>query len=196
MVSLVKVGLQRALRHAERVKKLGEEGRLKLMKELLDAGCALVLDTNVLLNVYRYSPEFSEFALECLRAISNHIILPATVHMEYFRHQRTSFAAMERRFTEIGNETEKQIKLAKTKILDSCANLVRFKYPDVDVLITSVSEKLDAVQIALDNYFEDHASLNLIQHSWDGTDLISALEGTSYVQMDVTILLKVILWWK
>ena len=156
------------------------------MKELLDEGYALVLDTNVLLNVYRYSPEFSEFALECLRAVSNHIILPATVHLEYSRHQRPSFAAMERRFAEIGNETEKQITIAKAKILDSCANLVRLQYPDVDDLKTSLSEKLEAVQTAFDNYFEDHASLDLIQHSWSGTDLLAALEGTLPVMITPT----------
>ena len=156
------------------------------MKELLDEGYALVLDTNVLLNVYRYSPEFSEFALECLRAVSNHIILPATVHLEYSRHQRPSFAAMERRFAEIGNETEKQITIAKAKILDSCANLVRLQYPDVDDLKTSLSEKLEAVQTAFDNYFEEHASLDLIQHSWSGTDLLAALEGTLPVMITPT----------
>lgn len=148
------------------------------MKELLDAGYVVVLDTNVLLNVYRYSPEFSEFSLKCLHAVSNHIVLPATVHLEYSRHRRQSFAAMERRFAEIGNETEKQIKNAKAKILESCANLVRLQYPDVDALKSSMAEKLDAVQTAFDNYFEDHASLNLIQHSWGGMDLLVALERT------------------
>lgn len=31
----------------------------------------IILDTNVLLNIYRYSPEFSEFALECLNKVNN-----------------------------------------------------------------------------------------------------------------------------
>lgn len=140
------------------------------MKELLDTGYSLVIDTNVLLNIYRYAPEFSEFALECLRAVSNHIILPATVHLEYLRHQKLSFGAMERRFAEIGKETEKQIATAKKKILDSCENLVRLQYPDVDDLKTSLSEKIDVVQTTLDNYFEDHVSLRLIQHSWNGSE--------------------------
>ena len=38
---------------------------------LSDGNYIIVLDTNVLLNVYRYSPEFSEFVLECLRKISD-----------------------------------------------------------------------------------------------------------------------------
>ena len=51
------------------------------IKELIENGYRVILDTNVLLNIYRYSPEFSEFALECLKAVKNYIILPATVKM-------------------------------------------------------------------------------------------------------------------
>ena len=46
----------------------------------IENGYRVVLDTNVLLNIYRYSPEFSEFALECLNAVKEYIILPATVN--------------------------------------------------------------------------------------------------------------------
>ena len=34
----------------------------------------IVLDTNVLLNIYRYSPDFSDFALNCIRAVQEHIV--------------------------------------------------------------------------------------------------------------------------
>lgn len=33
----------------------------------------IILDTNVLLNIYRYSPEFSEFALKCIKNVSDFI---------------------------------------------------------------------------------------------------------------------------
>ena len=39
------------------------------IKELIENGYRVILDTNVLLNICRYSPEFSEFALECLKAV-------------------------------------------------------------------------------------------------------------------------------
>ena len=142
------------------------------MKELLDAGYVLVPDTNVLLNVYRYSPEFSEFALECLKSVSNHIFLPATVRLEYSRHNRACFAKMEKRFLEIGSETKQQIAAAKTKIIDSCDNLTRLQYPDIDDLKNALGVKMDAVMSTLSDYLEDHASLELIQHSWKGTDLL------------------------
>ena len=146
--------------------------------DLLDTH-VIVLDTNVLLNIYRYSPEFSEFALECLRAVSDNVVLPATVHLEYLRHYRAEFARMEKRFSSIGNETEKQIASAKTRILNSCANLERLQYPDIDGLMSSLGDKMDAVKDILDGYFEDHITLELTQHSWKETDYLYDL--VSYI---------------
>ena len=67
----------------------------------------IILDTNVLLNIYRYSPEFSEFALECLKNVNNSIYLPATVKMEYEKHCKGEFSKMVKRITEASKETEK-----------------------------------------------------------------------------------------
>ena len=82
---------------------------------------------------------------------------------------------MEKRFAEVGQETEKQISVAKIKILNSCANLTRLQYPDVEELKASLGEDLDAVQKTLDDYFDDHASLELIQCSWEGRDYLKQL---------------------
>lgn len=69
----------------------------------------IILDTNVLLNIYRYSPEFSEFALECLNKVNNFIYLPATVRMEYEKHYRGEFSKKAKRITEASKGTEIQI---------------------------------------------------------------------------------------
>lgn len=145
------------------------------IREYINNGYLVVLDTNVLLNVYRYSPEFSEFALECLKSIKDYIILPATVRLEYEKHCRGEFSKMERRTKEASKETEKQIERAKTKIIDSCHGLERLQFQDVDGLKINLSEKIDVVKEELDNYFEDHAVLDLIQHSWAGVDFLKNL---------------------
>lgn len=142
------------------------------IKDLIENGHVVILDTNVLLNVYRYSPEFSEFALECLNVIKNYIILSATVRLEYEKHCRGEFSKMERRTEEASKETAKQIETAKRKIIDSCHSLERLQFQDVGDLKISLSEKIDAVKAVLDNYFEEHAALGLIQHSWAGVDYL------------------------
>lgn len=128
----------------------------------IENGYRVVLDTNVLLNIYRYSPEFSEFALECLNAVREYIVLPATVKLEYDKHKNVEFSKMEERTKEASKETEHQISSAKEKILASCHGLESLQFQDIDDLKDSLSEKLDAVRDVLDNYFEAHAALDLI----------------------------------
>lgn len=135
----------------------------------------IVLDTNVLLNIYRYSPEFSEFALECLRGISNSIYLPATVRLEFGKHCRSEFSKMAKRVATAGQETEKQIASAKQKILKTCDNLERLQFPDIDELRHVLAGKIDAVKKGLDDFFEDRTTLNLIQHSWAEKDYLMQL---------------------
>ena len=53
------------------------------IKRLLESGYIIIPDTNVLLNSYRYSPEFSEFGLQCLQEVIGNIYLPATVRIEF-----------------------------------------------------------------------------------------------------------------
>lgn len=53
------------------------------IKRLLESGYIIIPDTNVLLNSYQYSPEFSEFGLQCLQEVIGNIYLPATVRIEF-----------------------------------------------------------------------------------------------------------------
>ena len=135
----------------------------------------IVLDTNVLLNVYRYSPEFSEFALNCLQVIKEHIVLPATVRLEYGKHYRPEFAKMQERVKNAGNDTSAQIKQAKMKILRTCDNLERLHFLDVEELRNSLSGKLDELQVVLDDFFVERSGLELISHSWDNVDYLFML---------------------
>lgn len=146
-----------------------------MVKELIENNYIIVLDTNVLLNIYRYSPEFSEFALNCLSTVKDSIILPATVRLEYGKHCRGEFSKMEKRIANVGKETETQIETAKAKILSSCSGFERLQYPDIDSLKEQLEEKMEAVKKVLTDYFDDHEALNLIQHFWAGTDHLMAL---------------------
>jgi len=147
--------------------------KLKTMVENDDY--IIILDTNVLLNIYRYSPEFSEFALECLKNVCDSIYLPATVKMEYEKHCKGEFSKMVKRITEASKETEKQIKNAKNKIINSCDRLEQLHFPDIDDLKDVLSQKIDEVYQAFCDFFEDRASLNITQNYWEGIDYLAQL---------------------
>ena len=89
------------------------------IKRLLESEYIIIPDTNVLLNLYRYSPEFSEFGLQCLQEVIDSIYLPATVRIEFGKHCRAAFSDMEKRINNAGKNTEQQVAAARNKILSS-----------------------------------------------------------------------------
>lgn len=103
------------------------------------------------------------------------VYLPATVHLEYRKHYRSEFSKLEKRFSLAGEETKKQIDLAKNKILHSCSILEHLHFPDVDELRSELTTKIDAVNAALSNYYDERRSLVLAQHFWDGKDFVEDL---------------------
>lgn len=135
----------------------------------------IILDTNVLLNIYRYSKEFSDFALECLKAVKEYITLPATVRLEYGKHCRGQFARMQERVKNAGKETSEQIQRAREKVLSTCDNLERLQFPEIKELRDGLSEKMDELQKILDDFFQDRSSLELISHSWNNVDYLMKL---------------------
>lgn len=146
-----------------------------LKKMLENDNYIIILDTNVLLNIYRYSPEFSEFALKCLEKAGDFIYLPSTVKMEYENHCRSEFSKMVRRIKEASKETEQQIQTAKKKIIKSCDRLEQLHFPDISELRDNLSRKIDEVYKSFSDFFEDRTSLNIIQNFWEGIDYLAQL---------------------
>lgn len=101
------------------------------IQQLIDNGYLVICDTNVFLHIYRYSPEFSDFALRCVQTISQSIVLPSTVKYEYLKHYRAYFGDMEKRVRKMDTATKTEITSAGRKVLKICDNLQTLKYPDI-----------------------------------------------------------------
>lgn len=93
-------------------------------------------------------------------------------------HYRGEFSKMVKRIEEASQETEKQIKLAKDKIISSCDRLEHLHFLNIDDLRIELSEKLENVLQAFNNFFEDRTSLNITQNYWEGIDYLLQLVQT------------------
>lgn len=148
---------------------------MEIKKLVNDEKYIIVPDTNVLLSLYRYSPDFSEFGLQCLTEVVESLYLPATVRLEFGKHCKASFAAMEKKIKNIGQGTEKQVKSARAKILSSCDQLKRLQFEGVDDLHRELAALLDALKITTKEFFEERKSLQLSSHYWNGSDKVMEL---------------------
>lgn len=131
------------------------------IKRLLESGYIIIPDTNVLLNSYRYSPEFSEFGLQCLQEVIGNIYLPATVRIEFGKHCREAFSNMEKRINNSGKNIEQQVAAARNKILSSCEPLERLHFPEVDVFRSELESLLNRLAQTANEVFEERRGLEL-----------------------------------
>lgn len=145
------------------------------IRRLLENGYVIIPDTNVLLNLYRYSPEFSEFGLQCLQKVITNIYLPATVRIEFGKHCRAAFSDMEKRINNAGKSTEHQVTAARNKILSSCDPLERLHFPEVDVFRSKLETLLNQLAKTANEFFEERRGLELSSHYWGGTDKVVEL---------------------
>lgn len=143
------------------------------LKEILESNNYwVVLDTNILLNIYRYSPEFTEFALTCLKSIEKWVKLPSTVRLEYGKHCRREFSKMAHRIEDAGADAQKQIEQARVKVINSCNNFERLCFPDVAELKSSIEKGFNDLAASVNEFFNQRHSLQLISRAWDGKDLL------------------------
>jgi len=146
------------------------------IKQLIENENYIVIcDTNVYLNIYRYSPEFSEFAIQCMQTVKSSIILPSTIRLEYLKHYRSEFGSMKKKVKKAGAETKKQIESSREKVIKTCDTLNALQYPDILDLRDSLENKFSELDTLLNDFFQDRNVLELISGSWGDTDLVFEL---------------------
>lgn len=142
------------------------------IKELIENNYIIVCDTNVFLHIYRYSPEFSDFALRCLSTVESYIVIPSTVRFEFLKHYHSYFGNMGKRIKKLGDESKQKINNASRKILKICDNLQALQYPDVVELRENLSAKFDELLSVSEAFFENKSILDFIANPWDDKNLV------------------------
>lgn len=145
------------------------------IKNFLEDDYIIVCDTNVYLNAYRYSPEFTEFALNCLYAVKNKIIIPATVELEYRKHRNTEYHSMKKRVQKASENIKSQIDSSKKIISNTCEFLKSLQYPDIDELREKLEGRLLDIEKDVEIFFLDRSVLEQIADTWGERDLIREL---------------------
>ncbi|PWJ50849.1 PIN-like domain-containing protein [Faecalicatena contorta] len=160
------------------------------IKKLIEQNHIIICDTNIFLHIYRYSPEFSDFALRCMQTIYSSIIIPSTVRYEFLKHYRAYFGDMEKRVRRVGDDAKSQISIAARKVLKMCDNLQALQYPDVAELRHDLSNKFDELLTIPEVFFEDRTILDFIANPWGGNnlvyDLVEKIINDSHAMIAVT----------
>ena len=119
--------------------------------------CIFCLDANILLNIYRYTPETREKFMQILKEVSNRIIIPHQAAEEYQNNRLTVIKEQEDAYDKIINklqtnfaQIEKSLNAFKKHPLINVKNIVN----DLDSAYNSIQSDLKEKQKNHPNLFD------------------------------------------
>lgn len=144
------------------------------ISELLSSNYIIVCDTNVYLGLYRLSPDYANFALECLKKVKDYLMLPYTVKIEYKRHYNNLYHKRQETMERTVDMIKKSAVNQKKTMMNNISTLIRRQFPEIEELKIKIEEKYQEVESLLINYFDDRSVLELLNDSWT-EDYVDAL---------------------
>lgn len=149
----------------------------------------VVCDTNVYLGLYRFSPDYANFALECLKEIQAYLMLPYTVKVEYHKHYQALFKRRQDVIENSIQDTMNLIETQRNKLKNSCATLITRQFPGAEEFQDEIDKKYDELKSMLTDYFDERSVLTLIQDSWTSDvvkELVQDLLDSNQIMGDFT----------
>lgn len=148
-----------------------------MIKDLIqDKKAVVVLDTNVLIHLYYYSPDYSNFALNCLNQIYDAIMIPSTVALEYEMRQNKEYRNIKRNIQRVDDSIKQQIVTAKNSMMNTCDDLEKLKFPDIDELRNIIDKYHLQLKKWTNDFFEERkGTIEFLAATWDEKDPVKSL---------------------
>lgn len=121
----------------------------------------IVLDTNVILNLARYSIYTSKLILDKLEEFRDYIWLPYQVLDEYEKHHREVFGGYERKYSRIITKLCETVERNKQDFKKALNPYRRDKYYRLDEFEEDILKKLDEIKVFIDGLKNNQGSESL-----------------------------------
>lgn len=117
--------------------------------------CIFVLDANVLLNIYRYTPNTRNGLIDILNTISNRLWVPHQAALEYQQNRLDVINTQLSAYTKIQDVLEKN----KNIVLNELKSYSRHPFIKVDEFVDKIESIYFEINEDLNNSKEDHPNL-------------------------------------
>ena len=132
------------------------------IERILNTNGIVVLDTNVYLNIYDRSPEFSGFSIEVLNSIKDTVYLPQIVKNEFLKNHRECFNRQKKKVEKACEKLSVLLDSTIQKVNNQCSVIKSFQFPDIDDIQRRIIEKITDAQRVSKDYAEEHDVLKLV----------------------------------
>ena len=112
----------------------------------------IILDTNILLYLYKCSFNTSQNIVELFSKVKEKVVIPSRVYKEYLVHKDEEQAKIDRKYDSFTKDLKKQVNELKDKINGSISESRKYDFPDCDLLETGIGTFLNKIIMAISTY--------------------------------------------
>jgi PIN like domain len=123
-------------------------------KDLWD-NCIFTLDANVLLNLYRYTPNTRSEFIKILERVADRLWIPHQVALEYQHNRLSVISQQEKAYSEVIDDLQDASNLLESKLNE----YRRHPYIDVQLIIEQTKKSFGAISKELEKKHKEHPDL-------------------------------------
>ena len=116
----------------------------------------IVLDTNVLLELYRQSANISLDVINALKEIQNRIYVPRQVYDEYLKNYHKTCGDEKKKYKKVTKELSDSLKTLQDDIAKRIGEYRKHNYTDISKLQNDLNEKIKDTQNIITNFEKSH----------------------------------------
>lgn len=129
---------------------------IEKFQEIRSSEHLIVLDTNVLLELYRQPANISLDVIDALKEIQNRIYVPRQVYDEYLKHFHKICGDEKKRYKKITRDLTDYLKNLQKDIATKIGEYRKHNYTDISKLQSDLNEEIDKAQNIIASFEENH----------------------------------------
>lgn len=118
----------------------------------------LIIDTNVLLYLYKCSFNTNQNLVQLLNKVKDKVVIPGQVYQEYLSHKHTEQAKIDQKYDNFTKELRTFVSTAQTKIGKTINQSRKYDFPNCDELESDIQESIDDINNTIQRYGNSLAS--------------------------------------
>ena len=125
-------------------------------QEIRSSGHIIILDTNVLLELYRQPANISLDVISALKKIQNNIYVPRQVYDEYLKNYHKTCGDEKRKYKKVTKELSDSLKTLQDDISKKIGEYRKHNYTDISKLQNDLNEKIKDIQNIITSFEKGH----------------------------------------
>ena len=125
-------------------------------QEIRSSGHIIILDTNVLLELYRQPANISLDVISALKKIQNNIYVPRQVYDEYLKNYHKTCGDEKRKYKKVTKELSDSLKTLQDDIAKKIGEYRKHNYTDISKLQNDLNEKIKDIQNIITSFEKSH----------------------------------------